>query len=370
MKRKERALQPSHAILSATLFLSVSFAQGRSPISYAPSGDETGSFQAQVLLADLDNPAGLALHPTQTKGQPFELYIAESGAGRVVRVSTSTLTKDAVRKTDDIIVDFPLGTFGRQPEHRVGPLGLAFISRTKLVVSAKGESPGADLLACYSLPTSGAVLTAAEQDHAVGPLDPKLALRVDDLQFSGLAMTDKTLFATSGGRDSQGWVLKSGVEANHLAYLQAFIELQKEVGFGAPAGIAVIPPPGPAFMVVGLMGSRETPKDSRLVFFVPATGELALSLPTGLHDIISLAYSPSGQLYAADFSFTDEQAGGVYRIDDARLEGRQTCRAVKIASIIRPVGLAFAPDGSLLVTAFGQGENAKQGTLVKITGEL
>ena len=152
--------------------------------------------------------------------------------------------------------------------------------------------------------------------------------------------------------------------------MQPLIDLQKKVGFGAPAGIAVIPAPRPAFLVVALIGSRATPHDSRLAFFVPATGELAMNLPTGLHDIVSLAYSPSGQLYAADFSWHDEQAGGVFRIDDARVDGRQTCRAVKVASVVRPLGLVFTPDGSLFVTAFGAGENTKQGTLIKVTGDF
>ncbi len=358
-------MNPSRALVLTFSWCCVSAALAQVPIDFAPTSDATADFQTEVLLADLDNPAGLALRPTQAKSGPYELFFAESGAGRVLSVSTN-----ALEQVDEVLVDFPLGTLGQQPAYRVGPLGLAFISRTKLVVGAKGESPGADLLASFTLPSDDAVLTAAEKDHAVGPIKAKLAAQIDDLQFGGLAMADRTCFLTTGGQDSQGWIFKSGIEANRLAYLQPFIDLQKIVGFGAPAGIAVIPHPRPAYLVVALMGSRDTPQDSRLAFFVPASGELALNLPTGLHDIISLAYSPTGQLYAADFSWHDEQAGGVYRIDDAQIDGRQTCRAVKIASIVRPFSLAFAPDGSLFVTSLGEGENAKQGTLVKITGEL
>jgi len=355
--------------LLALLLFSCFPVQAQPSVSYAPPEDESANFQTQVLLADLDNPTGLALRPMQAKGGPYELLFSESGAGRVVRVATNS-----PERLEEVIVNFPLGTFGQQPEYRVGPQGLAFISRTKLVVGFKGDSSGADLLASYALSSGGAALNATEYDHVVGPLNPKLASQVDDLQFCGLAMAEQTLYITSGGQDSQGWVLKLGLEANRLAALQAFIKLQKKVGYGAPAGIAVIPHPRPAFLVVGLMGSREIPRDSRLAFFVPSTGELALDLPTGLHDIISLAYSPSGQLYAADFSWQDEQAGGVYRIDDARHDlrngGQPTCRAVKIASIVRPVSLAFAPNGSLFVTALGPGENTKQGSIVKITGKL
>ncbi|NOZ40409.1 MAG: hypothetical protein GXP24_09305 [Planctomycetes bacterium] len=356
-------MKSSRAFVLAITLCCVSSALAQVPVSFVPAGDESSDFQTEVLLADLDNPTGIALRPTHATSGPYELYFAESGAGRVLRVATN-----ALEQVDEVLVDFPLGTLGQRPEYRVGPLGLAFISRTKLVVSSKGESPGADVLASFTLPSDDSVLTAAEQDHAVGPLKAELAAQVDDLQFGELVMADRMCFLTTGGQ--KGWVLKSGIEANRLAYLQPFIDLQKKVGYGAPAGIALIPHPRPAFLVVALMGSRDTPQDSRLTFFVPSSGELAMNLPTGLHDIISLAYSPTGQLYAADFSWHDAQAGGVYRIDDARLDGRQTCRAVKIASIVRPFSLAFAPDGSLFVTALGEGDNTKQGTLVKITGEL
>ena len=135
------------------------------------------------------------------------------------------------------------------------------------MVGAKGESPGADLLASYTLPTNNSALTSVEKNHAVGPLKAKVASAVDDLQFAGLAMADRTCFVTSGGVDSQGWILKAGIAANRLAYLQPFIDLEKTVKFGGPAGIAIIPKPRPAFLVVALAGSRETPHDSRARLF-------------------------------------------------------------------------------------------------------
>lgn len=364
-KRKEGALKSCFAFWSLALHLSISPLLAQSEVGFAPLGDESGSFQTEVLIADLDNPTGLALLPTQAKSGPYQLFLAESGAGRVIQVSTTALDK-----ASNVIVDFPFGTFGQRPEYKVGPLSLAFISRSRLVVGCKGASPGADLLKCYSITLGGASISADKQDRAVGPLKKKITSNIDDLQFAGLVTTEKMLFATTGGRDSQGWLLKSGIEANRLAYLQPFVDFQKVAGFGGPAGIAMIPQPRPSFLVVALTGSRETPSDSRLSFFVPSNGELALDLPTGLNDIVSLAYSPTGQLYAADFSWQNEADGGVYRIDDARIEGQQTCRAVKVAAIVRPMSLAFAPNGSLFVTAFGEGENEKQGALIKITGAL
>lgn len=335
-------------------------------VPFAEPADETADFKTETLLADLDNPAGLVFLPTQSHRGPYELLLAESGADRVLRLTTDSLDKPV-----EIVVDFPQGTFGASPGYRVGPLNLVFLTRTKFVVSAKGEGPGADTLAGFSLPTGGVTFVTADRSHSVGPIHANITAKIDDYHLVGLAKSDKVCYVTTAGQEGQGWVLKSQIEANRLAYLQLFIDVPKETsGMGAPAGIAVIPNPQAEFLVVGLMGSRDTPQDSRLAFFVPASGDLALNLPTGLDDIIALAYSPSGQLYAADFSWHDEQAGGIYRIDDARLEGRQTCRATKIASVVRPFAMAFAPDGSLFVTAFGTEPNTKQGSLIKITGKL
>ena len=95
-----------------------------------------------------------------------------------------------------------------------------------------------------------------------------------------------------------------------------------------------------------------------------------MQLTPGLRDIVALAYSATGQLYAVDCAWQDPQAGGVYRLDDARWQGQPACRGVKIASLSRPTSLLFAPDGSLYVAAFGASSDSPQGTITKITGEF
>ncbi len=327
--------------------------------------DASASFETEVLLSNLDNPAGIVLRPDQVKSAPYELFLAESGAGRIVRLQT----KDP-ENLDEVVVDFPVVEPTQQPPYRVGPLALGFVTQSKLAVTVAGGVGNGEPIACYRIRPDGPVLTADQHDHTVRPLDPSRNPKYAGLTHCGLAPDGKRCFVTSIGNDAGGAIFRCNVEANRLGNLQRFFDAQAGNGLSAPGGIAVIPEPRPAFLVAGLMGSRETPRDSRLVFFVPSGGDVALNLPTGLSDIIALAYSPSGQLYAADFSWHNEQAGGVYRLDDARIEGRQTCQPVKIAAVVRPVGLAFAPDGTLFVTAFGPGENERKGQLIKITGEL
>ena len=118
------------------------------------------------------------------------------------------------------------------------------------------------------------------------------------------------------------------------------------------------------------MGELSEARDSRVAFIIPAAGTVDMQLSPGLLDIVGLAYSPSGQLYAIDMAWNDENAGGVYRLDDARFEGRPACRAVKIASLVRPTSLVFAGSGTLYVSSLGAGTNAKMGTITKITGEF
>ena len=137
-----------------------------------------------------------------------------------------------------------------------------------------------------------------------------------------------------------------------------------------PAGATITPKDRPQFLVIGQADDSGAARDSRLTYYTLESGTLALDLETNLYDIMALAYSPSGNLYAVDCAWNAMEEGGVYRLDDARQEGRQACQAVKIASVTRGVALAFDPEGALYVTALGVGENEKQGTVIKITGDF
>lgn len=345
-------------------------------------GDETAAFSVKPVLTGLDNPCGLAVRPGHLQNGSAELFVAESGALRVVAISTS--------KPDDlreVIVGFPEGSFGGGfrnggsrnggSQYKIGPLGLLFLTRTKLVVGGGGLAKGEELLRVYSLPPSGTVLSAEQMDHSLGPVRAGGRSAVGEGDFFGLAKTADALFVTSHGDDSQGWILKSPIEANRLTDLQPFIATKKLTGTGSPTGIVVNRQRHLQYLVVGQMGSTTATRNSLLCFYSPRSGSLALSLSTELHDIVGLAYSPSGNLYAVDFAFNAEQDGGVYRLDEVLIDGRQACRPVKIAAANKPTALVFAPDGALYVTALGTshgdaggGPANRSGVLLKITGDL
>jgi len=332
--------------------------------NFAPLGDESENFSAETILDGLNSPTGLAIRPGSNQAGPYELFIAEGGAARVVRIVT-----DKPRETREAITGFLQISSAAEPALQLGPTGLAFLTRTKLVVCGSGQQASPGILSVYLLPDDGSTIDAAAPDHAAGPIHAGDSSTSSKQNFFGIAKTESALFTTWAG-ESAGWILKSGIEANRLAYLQPLITPKQTASLGAPTGIAINPSPRPPFLVVAYRGSFETPRDSTLSFYLSASAALAMSLETGLHDLSALAYSPTGQLYAADFSKKDELSGGVYRLDDANLNGQQTCQAIKIASIPRPTALAFAPDGTLYVTTFGASDSKTQGAIIKITGKL
>jgi hypothetical protein len=252
------------------------------------------------------------------------------------------------------------------PEVRTGPLGLAFLTRTKLLVTNAGGEAGQREVRVYVLPDDDSPLAADQFDHAAR-LSRSIVEPSD--QWS-IATTASAAYVPLAAVAGQGGILKAHHEANHLETLRAFVSPKSSGDLAVPAAVTVTPSARPQFLVVADLGSLDDAGDSRLMFYTLQSGSLALQLATGLNDVVGLAYSASGQLYAVDAAWNEPGQGGVYRLEDVRQEGRQACRAVKVASVPRGVSLAFAPDGALYVTSLGPSERTKQGALLKITGEF
>jgi hypothetical protein len=303
----------------------------------------------------------------------LELFFSESGAGRVVRVAA-----DKQDEVTAVVTGFPRAPWSSDPGRQVGPLGLAFITRTKLAVGTGGLGLGEDLIRVYALPADAVALEYDQADHSVGPVPADSRSETGEGGFLSLATIEeeieKALFAASSGDDAEGWILKAALGGNRLSDLRPFIATRRVAGAAAPTSVTINPKPRAHYLVVGQMGEAGDDRDSRITFYGPATGAMALNLNAGLYDVCGLAYSrPSGDLYAIDFAWANPEAGGVYRIESAEVDGRESCRAVKIASVRRPTSLAFAPDGALYVTAFGERADADSpptGTLVKIVPGL
>jgi len=117
-----------------------------------------------------------------------------------------------------------------------------------------------------------------------------------------------------------------------------------------------------------IASSDDTPKMS-LSFISANNGRRLLHVPADLKTITGLAYSrKSGQLFALDFGDAEHDTGGLYQITAIWRDGKQWGQAKRITTLARPTAMAFANDGSLLVTLLGdRGDSEKRptGQLIK-----
>ncbi|MCA9236282.1 MAG: hypothetical protein KDA44_12485 [Planctomycetales bacterium] len=347
------------------------------PPRFAPPGDATEDFAVEPLIGNLAGPCGLVLRPGSPDGEPPELFFSEAAAGRVMRLQLGDELAAMAA-----VEGFPTRPCDALGGAHVGPLGLAFLTRTKLAVGEAGLGPGADLVRVYVIDAAAAAYDAV--DATVGPITA--GRRPAEGAFFGLALLeDGALFATAlaaesketkatkeeGDQDDspadEAFLLKATVDANQVADLQRFVQLS-DAGGSHPTAVTLNPNPDAQYLLVGLQGRADDAADSAIAFYSPHSGRQALTLPCGLRDVVALAYSPRGQLYAADASWADPAAGGIYRIDAAMIDGRQACRPVKIAAIVRPVSLAFGGDGNLYAAAWGAAGADAAGEIVRITG--
>ena len=315
--------------------------------------------KVETVLSGLDNPSGIAVQP-----RTGDIFVSDSAGLRVVKFSPATPGQSV-----DVITGFPESTYGTGPVHKIGPLGLAFLSRNSLVVGGGGLADGAELLRFYELPAGDEVLSADNMSHVLGPLTKSEETTTGEGNFYDLAVTSDAIYITSNGDDTKGWVLKVDLKDGKPAgELKTFIATKVATEVDAPVGIEVEPgTDGP--IIVGQMGEITKPGDSLLTFYDPIDGKMLMNLETGLFDITALAYSPSGKLYTTDYAWMDTAEGGLFRLDET--DGGVV--AVKLTSLDKPTAMAFGADGALYITVFGtaeDGSDEKSGKVLKITGDL
>lgn len=303
-----------------------------------------------VVVEGLNNPTAVV----QQKGG--DLFVAESGAGRVVRIVAG--------KAEEAIVGSPLDKYGKGPIYDIGPLGLAFVDEKQLAVGDGGYQDGQECIRIFEVPARGA--EAVKYDAAVttlGPLAATQELKGEGNLYGLVNVPGQGLFVTCNGDDAKGWIARSFLNGTKWQPLTRHIATKEATGVNAPGGITLA---SDGMLVVGQMGTIDVAKDSRLTMYHPKTGKLLLNLETGLHDITGLGYSPKGLLYAVDFAWMAPSEGGLFRLDARKTDGGQAVKATRIATLDRPTAMCFA-EGALYVTVLGSPKDGpKPGKLLKI----
>ena len=334
-----------------------------------------------VVLEGLHNPTGVAVQPgTGT------IFVVESGAGQIVRLVSAEADADSEAdgteaeksfRAKPVIVGFPEDTYGKGPTYKIGPLSIAFLDKSTLLVGGGGNPDGKEVVYVVTLPASGSEPVNIEDAAAFEPVaevaaDGDKPAIAGEGNFFNVVLIDGQVFATANGDDEKGWIVRGKLrEKSPEGALQRFIATKPIAKVNAPVAITKTPKD---HLLVGQMGPIAGEQDSVISFYDSKTGKSLMNLGTDLHDIVALQYGPvkepykKSHLYALDFSWADPAEGKLVRLD-AKLDesGKQQVSTIKLASLVYPTSMAFGVGGELYVTLLSNdgSDDQPDGKLIK-----
>jgi hypothetical protein len=321
-------------------------------------GADANAIAVKKVLSGLKNPHDVAVRPEGT-GEAYEVFVAESGAGRVVKVRS-----DKPDKRIDVVSGFSTKPANDDSLTSAGVHSLQFLDHMRLVV-AGGDEDGAPFVRLYELPEPESPLTADQHKQEAHVPESGKEPNFDAHVFHSIARTqpndrvgDFLLLAAPTAGESTGLVyvpVRSGTLGDAVP-----AQLKNANGKLQIGGITV---GNSGYVVVATNVPGDSSQPSRLSFFSPLDRRVVMQVQTDLRRIVALAYSPkSGNLYVANSPTSDDGRSGIYRIDRLIKQDVSACTAVKIADVRSATALAFAPDGALYVTTASD--------LQKLTGDL
>jgi len=321
----------------------------------------------QKVLTGLKSPLGVAIRPDGSSEQ-YEIFIADSGTGRVVKIEVRK-----PEKTTEAVTGFARPSKSDEKPHPPGAQSLYFLDHSRLVVIGVDDDAN-PVARMYELPESETPLTADLHKADFELPAANEVTRDAPRAHASIARTqandkvgDALIVSIAGGLDSEG-LISIPVRANTLAEPTSV----RVAGTSSTGDVGAITVAKSGYLVAATSSSDESDATSTLQFINPIDRRVAMQIPVDLSQIVALVCSPkTGNLYAANNPRSSADKAGIYRLDAADNQDQSACKATKIADIRRPVALAFGPDGSLYVTSSGETENedSNGGALLRISIE-
>src|SRR4051794_34377419 len=120
-------------------------------------GADANAIAFKKVLTGLNNPCGVAVRPDGS-GPAYEIFVAESGAGRVFKTDN-----EGSQKRIDVISGFSTKSANDDRLSSPGVNSLHFLDHMRLVIA--GGDDGAPFVRIYELPEPESPLTADQHKH-------------------------------------------------------------------------------------------------------------------------------------------------------------------------------------------------------------
>jgi len=309
----------------------------------------------KVLVSGLDNPTGVAVQPGTG-----HVFIASHAGVHRLDPATGKISAEITGYPD------PTDVYGKGPKYPIGPLGLAFLDESHLVVGGGSRKDGAELVRVYKVGAEPKEQKEADAVKTLGPIKPGDETIKGEGNFYGIAVVGGAIYVTCNGDDTKGWVAKATHKDGKWSKLRLAIATKEATDVDAP-GPVTASKTGKA-VVVGQIGEVTVEGDSLLTFY-SAKGKLQRKLTTSLNDIAGIAYSKSGKLYATDFSWVDAGKGALYQLMPGKKDSTEA-KAKKILELDKPTGIAFGEDGTAYIAVFGtvKDDGKPAGSVIAVSG--
>ena len=313
--------------------------------------------KVETIAENLHLPFAVTVRPRKS-----EVFVAESGAGKVLRIINGV--------PQDCIRGFAVGevvrkTGARETKFKCGPASLHFINDKYLVVGTAGQKDfGKDALHIFKIAAASEKYQEVSNSLSSKSV-PERRSEVAEGQFFDLVHSDNYLFTIGRGNEKAGWLIRASLkDEGKFSTIRRFTEINKVAETINPTAIAMSPR---GELVVASSGKSTESTDTVVSFFSMTSRKCILlqNFKVDLPDIISIRYSPAGDLYVLAFNWQNPTEGGLYKLVSG--ETGMECKARQIVKLHGPTAMAFDASGNLFITVTN-GLGSKKGQLLKVTG--